>query len=173
MIKKFISALTLLMFLVTVHAHAQLNIGYLDIQSVMSELPEMENIQAKLDDFVSKKQKQLTERAESFQVALDEYEENQASMSEEQQATRDEELAAMEENLNSFQRSIQTEIQQYRQELLAPVYADIDAAIANIAEERDLDFVLNKETMRGENIVQFASQQNLDITNAVVQRIKN
>lgn len=173
MIKKFISALTLLMFLVTVHAHAQLKIGYLDVQSVMSELPEMENVQAELDDFVNEKQQQLQDRTASFQEAVADYQENQDAMSSEQQAAREEELGTMEEELRTFQQSIQTEIQQYRQELLAPVYADIDAAIANIAEERDLDFVLNKGTMRGENIVQFASQQNLDITNAVVQRIKN
>ena len=171
MIKKFISALSLLMLVMTVYSHAQVKIGYMDVQSVMSELPEMENIQAKLDNFVTEKQQQLEDRTASFQEAVADYQENQASMSEEQQATREEELAKMEEELRGFQQSIQTEIQQYRQELLAPIYADIDSAIAAIAEERDLDFVLNKATMRGENIVQFSSQQNMNITDEVVKRI--
>lgn len=173
MIKKFISALSLLLLVMTVHANAQIKIGYMDVQSVMSELPEMENIQTKLDDFVTEKQQQLQDRTASFQEAVADYQDNQASMSAEQQATREEELAAMEEDLRSFQQSIQTEIQQYRQELLAPVYADIDSAIANIAEEQNLDFVLNKATMRGENIVQFSSQKRLNITDQVIQRIVN
>lgn len=171
MIKKFISALSLLLLAMTVHTHAQIKIGYMDVQSVMAELPEMENIQAQLDDFVTKKQQQLQDRTASFQEAVADYQDKQASMSSEQQAAREKELAAMEEDLRSFQQSIQTEIQQYRQELLAPVYADIDRAIASIAEEQGLDFVLNKATMRGENIVQFSSQQRLNITDQVIQRI--
>lgn len=171
MIKKFISALTLLVLVMTVHAHAQIKIGFMDVQSVMSELPEVENIQAKLDDFVTQKQQQLKDRTASFQEAVANYQDNQASMSAEQQASREKELTAMEEDLRTFQQSIQTEIQQYRQELLAPIYADIDSAIANIAEEQNLDFVLNKATMRGENIVQFSSQQKLNITEQVIQRI--
>ncbi len=173
MIKKFTSILTLLIFVMAVQAHAQVKIGFMDVQAVMSELPEMENIQTKLDNFVSEKQQQLQDRTASFQEAVADYQDNQASMSDDQPATREEELAAMEEELRGFQQSIQTEIQQYRQQLLAPVYADIDSTIASIAEERDLDFVLNKATMRGENIVQFSSTPQLNITEEVIKRISS
>lgn len=173
MIKKSISILTLLMLVLTVQLHAQVKIGFMDVQAVMSELPEMENIQAKLDNFVSEKQQQLQDRTASFQEAVADYQDNRASMSQEQQAAREEELGTMEEELRTFQQNIQTEIQQYRQQLLAPVYADIDSTIATIAEERDLDFVLNKSTMRGENIVQFSSTPQLNITDEVIKRISS
>jgi len=173
MTKKFLSALALLMLFVTVHSQAQVKIGFMDVQTVMAELPEMENIRAKLDDYVQQKQQQLEDRTASFQEAVADYQENQASMSAQEQQTREEELATMEEELRSFQQSIQTEIQQYRQQLLAPIYADIDTAIANIAEERDLDFVLNKATMRGENIVQFSAQESFNITDEVINRISS
>jgi outer membrane protein len=173
MTKKFLSAFALLMLFVTVQSQAQIKIGFMDVQSVMAELPEMENIRAKLDDFVTQKQQQLQDRTASFQEAVADYQENQASMSAQEQQTREDELATMEEELRTFQQSIQTEIQQYRQELLAPIYADIDNAIANIAEERDLDFVLNKATMRGENIVQFSAQQSFNITDEVIKRISS
>lgn len=173
MTKKFLSALAFLMLFVTVHSHAQIKIGFMDVQKVMAELPEMENIRAKLDDYVKQKQSQLEERTASFQEAVADYQENQASMSQEQQAAREKELASMEEELRNFQQSIQTEIQQYRQQLLAPIYADIDSAIANIAEERNLDFVLNKATMRGENIVQFSAQESFNITDEVINRISS
>lgn len=173
MTKKFLSALALLMLLVTVQSQAQIKIGFMDVQKVMAELPEMENIRAKLDDYVTQKQSQLEDRTASFQEAVADYQENQPSMSPEQQAAREKELASMEEELRNFQQSIQTEIQQYRQELLAPIYADIDTAIANIAEERDLDFVLNKATMRGENIVQFSAQESFNITDEVINRISS
>lgn len=170
--KKFFGVLTLLLLLGTIQSQAQeVKIGFMNVQTVMSELPEMSNIQSQLDDFVTKKQQQLQDRTASFQEAVASYQENQASMSEQQQAAREKELGGMEQDLRTFQQNLQTEIQQYRQQLLAPVYEDIDQAIASIAEERDLDFVLNKATMRGENIVQFAAQESLNITDEVVQRI--
>lgn len=173
MTQKFLSALALLMLFVTVQSQAQIKIGFMDVQTVMAELPEMENIRAKLDDYVSQKQQQLEDRTASFQEAVADYQEQQASMSAQQQQAREKELAAMEQDLQTFQQSIQTEIQQYRQQLLGPIYADIDNAIANIAEERDLDFVLNKATMRGENIVQFSAQQSYNITDEVIKRISS
>lgn len=173
MTKKFFSALTIILFLLTVHSQAQIKIGFMDVQAVMSELPEMNNVQTELEGFVTEKQQQLQDRTASFQEAVANYQENQDSMSQQQQTAREEELASMESDLRTFQQSLQTEIQQYRQQLLAPIYEDIDQAIANIAEEEDLDFVLNKATMRGENIVQFSAEETLNITNSVVQRINS
>lgn len=173
MTKKFFSALTIILFLLTVHSQAQIKIGFMDVQAVMSELPEMNNVQTELEGFVTEKQQQLQDRTAGFQEAVANYQENQASMSQQQQTAREEELASMESDLRTFQQSLQTEIQQYRQQLLAPIYEDIDEAIANIAEEMDLDFVLNKATMRGENIVQFSAEETLNITNSVVQRINS
>jgi outer membrane protein len=173
MMKKFLSTLTLILLFVAVQGHAQVKIGYMDVQAVMSELPQMENVQSELEVYVTEKQQQLQDRTASFQEAVADYQENQASMSQEQQNTREEELGSMEADLRSFQQSLQTEIQQYRQQLLAPIYEDIDQAIADIAEEQDLDFVLNKATMRGENIVQFSAQETLNITNRVVERINS
>ena len=173
MTKKFLSALALLMLFVTVQSQAQIKIGFMDVQTVMAELPEMENIRAKLDDYVNQKQQQLEDRTASFQEAVADYQEKRASMSAKEQEAREKELATMEQELQTFQQSIQTEIQQFRQQLLGPIYADIDSAIANIAEERDLDFVLNKATMRGENIVQFSAQQSFNITDEVIKRISS
>lgn len=173
MMKKFLSALTVILLFVAVQSHAQIKIGYMDVQAVMSELPQMEDVQTQLEGFVTEKQQQLQDRTASFQEAVADYQENQASMSQDQQTAREEELGSMEADLRSFQQSLQTEIQQYRQKLLAPVYEDIDQAIADIAEEMDLDFVLNKATMRGENIVQFSSQETLNISNQVIERINS
>lgn len=173
MLRKFLSVLTLFLLFGATQSQAQIKIGFMDVQAVMSQLPEMENIQSQLDEFVSGKQQQLQDRTASFQEAVANYQENQASMSDQQQAAREKELGGMEQDLRTFQQNLQTEIQQYRQKLLSPVYQDIDEAIASIAEERSLDLVLNKATMRGESIVQFSAQESLNITDEVVKRINN
>lgn len=173
MIKKFLSILSLFILMGAGTSVAQVKIGYMDVQAVLAELPEMKNIESKLGNYVTEKQQQLQDRTADFQEAVADYQQNQPSMSEAQQKTREEELTEMETELRNFQQSLQVEIQQYRQQLLEPVYADIDQAIASIAETMNLDFVLNKATTRGENIVQFSAQPRLNITGQVVQRIKS
>ncbi len=173
MTKKFLSTLTLLLFLSTAPVAAQVNIGVLDIQKVLSEAPGMEQIQQELNTFVSQKQEELRSRTADFQDSVAQYQDNQASMSQEQRTQREEELAAMEQELQQFQQNLQTQIQQYRQQLLSPVYEDIDSAIASVAEENGLDFVLNKSTSRGEEIVRYVAENRLNITEEVIQQINS
>lgn len=173
MIKKFSSTLILLLVFVSATAVAQVKIGYMNMQEVLSELPERQQIEEQLNSLVEEKQQELQQQATDFQNAVAQYQENQNALSEQQRQTREEELAEMQDSLNEYQQSIQVEVQQRRAELLQPVYNRIDQAIAAIADEMGLDFVLNKSTNMGDNIVYFSSQQELDITPKVIDRLKN
>lgn len=173
MVRKLLSTLTLLLFFGASSAIAQVNIGYMDMQEVLSQVPERQQIEQQLNDLIQSKQQEFQQKATEFQNAVAEYQQNQESLSEQQRQTREEELAGMEDSLNEFQQSIQTEIQQRRAELLQPIYDEIDEAIAAVAEEMELDFVLNKATSMGDNIVYFSSSEELDITPKVVERVKN
>lgn len=173
MIKKGLSLFTFLLFFISVTAVAQINIGYMNIQEVLSQLPERQQIESQLNDLISEKQQELEQKAADFQSAVAGYQQNQESMSEQQRQAREEELTEMEAALSEYQQSIQAEIQQRRAELLQPIYDRMDKAIAAIAEERDLDFVLNESTNTGDNIIYYSSQQQLDITSIVIDRLKN
>lgn len=173
MVKKVLSTFTFLLFFVSVTAVAQVNIGHMSIQEVLSQLPERQQIESQLNELITEKQQELQQKAADFQNAVAQYQENQASLSEQQRQAREEELAEMEEALNEYQQSIQVEIQQRRAELLQPIYDRMDKAIAAIAEDMGLDFVLNESTNTGDNIIYFSSQQQLDITSKVIDRLKN
>lgn len=172
--KRILSVFTILFFCATMSAVAQSSeakIAVLDIQQVVSSAPEMEEIQKKLNSFIEQKQQQLEQRTTEFQQQVATYQENRPSMSQEEQVKREEELAKMEQELGTFQQNLQAEIQNYRQQLLSPVYSEIDSAIAVVAENRGLDFVLNKSTSRGEEIVRYVGVERLDITDEIIQRI--
>lgn len=173
MVKKFFSTFIVLLFCVSLTAVAQVKIGYMSIQDVLSELPERQQIEQQLNNLISEKQQELEQRAANFQNAVAQYQEDQASLSEQQRQAREEKLADMEDSLSEYQQSIQAEIQQRRAELLQPIYNRIDEAIADIAEDMDLDFVLNASTNMGDNIIYFSSQQQLDITSKVADQLKN
>lgn len=173
MFDKVLSLLTVLLFFVAAPSVAQISVGYMNVQEVMMQLPERDSVEKELNSFIADREQRFQERATEFQSALAEYEENQSSMSEQEQEEREEELASMEQELTTYQNSLRSEIQQRRQELLAPLYEKIDVAIATVAEEMNLDFVFNEETSQGEKMVYFSSEQRLNITDEVLEQVRN
>lgn len=180
MIRKFLGFLSILIFAAAATSAGQVavddepvKIGYMNVQEVISQMPERPAVERQLNDFIAEKRNQLQQRTASFQQAVADYQENRASMSQQQQDQREEELAQMEEELVNYQQTLQAEMQQKRTELLSPLYDRINAAIETVAQELELDFVLNEETGIGEKIVYFSSTEKLNITQRVLERVTN
>lgn len=173
MFNRVLSIFTAFLFLAAAPSVAQISVGYMNVQEVMMQLPERDSVEQELNSFVAEREERFQQRATDFQSALAEYEENQSSMSEQEQAEREEELQNMEQELTTYQNNLRSEIEQHRQKLLAPLYEKIDVAIATVAEEMDLDFVLNEQTSQGEQMIYFSSDQRLNITDEVLEQIRN
>lgn len=172
MLRKLFSITTILLFAVSATAFAQLNIGYMNTQEVLNQLPERERVQNELESFIQEKQEQLSERATKYEDAVAEYQQNRSAMSEQQIQAREKELTETQNSLDQFNQKIRQEIQQKREELLAPIFSDIDKAISAIAENEGLDFVINQATNSGNRILFYASDNQIDITQRVIDRIK-
>lgn len=171
MIKKVLSTAALLLFVVSASAVAQVKIGYLNTQEVMSQLPEVEQVQEELSNFIEQKQQELTQKATAYQDEVAAYQSSRGSMSDQQAQQREQELTNQMTALEEFDQQIRLEIQQKRQELLAPILTRMDKVIAAVAEENDLDFVLNESINTGDSVVFYASGNQLDITQQVLNRL--
>ncbi|MDX1618338.1 MAG: OmpH family outer membrane protein [Balneolaceae bacterium] len=169
--KSLVAALILFFAHTAVVAGQSIRVGYMNPQEVLSQIPERADIENKLNSFIEQRRGELQEKSAEFQEAVAEYQQNSASLSEEQQAQREEELAAMEAELVKVQQNIRQQIQQRRAELMAPIYNRMDKAIATVAEGMNLDFVLNEATGVGENIIYYAAQEQLDITQEVLNQM--
>jgi outer membrane protein len=153
-------------------AMAQLTVGYMNPQEVLSQLDERQQIEQELNDFIQEKRTALEDKTAEFQSAVAKYQENASSMSEEQKQKEEERLATMEQEVREFQRGIQNQMQQKRSELLSPLLQRMDKAIKKVADDRGLDFVLNKSTGNGESIIFYAATGTVDITQAVLNELQ-
>ncbi len=145
----------------------------MNTQEVLSQVPERAEIEQQMNDFIESKREEFQEKTGSFQSSVAEYQQNQDSMSGAERDRQEEELAQMEQELTQFQQQMQQQIEQRRAELLQPIYNRMDEAIAAVAEEMNLDFVLNEATNMGEEVIFFASDGKLNITQQVLERVKN
>jgi len=171
MFKKIVSTFFLFLFVGSLTAYGQLKIGYMSTQQVMSQLPQRDAIQQKLQNFIQQKRGSLQQRTSAFQDSVAAFQQNKPNMSDAQVQQAQQRLTQMESTLRQFQQQIQQQIQQRRNTLLQPIYNKMDQAIANVAKARDLDFVINKATSSGDNIIYYAASDKLDITQEVINQI--
>ncbi|PAU93388.1 hypothetical protein CK503_11670 [Aliifodinibius salipaludis] len=173
MFRKLASLFLLFLFVVTTSAFGQLNIGYLNTQEVISQMPERSQIEQELNSFIQEKRQELQQKTTEFQDAVAEFQQNQDSMSDTEIQNREQQLAQMESEMTQFRQGIQQQIQQRRASLLEPLYNKMDEAISTVAENNDLDFVINEATSNGENVVYYAASDKMDITKQVLQYIND
>lgn len=168
MFKKLGSIFLLFLFVTSISAYGQVKIGYMNSQEVLSQMPERSVVEQKLNNFIQQKRQELQDRTASFQDSVATLQQNQENLTKAQEQR----LAEMEASLQQFRQGLQQQIQQRRSKLLQPLYTKMDQAIATVAENKDLDFVINEATNTGENVIYYSESSELDITDEVLQRIK-
>lgn len=171
MFRKIVSSFFLLLFVLSISAYGQLNVGYLNTQEVLSQMPQRSSVEQELNGFIQQKRQELQQRTMAFQDSVTAYEQNRASMSEAQIQQEERQLSQLQNSLRQFQQNVQQQISQRRSTLLQPLYEKMNQAIENVAESQNLDFVLNKTTSTGDNVIYYSARERSDITQEVLQRI--
>jgi len=125
---------------------AELKIGYIDSNEIMSSFEEVKQVQVDLE----KVQRRLENEMNDLMTRLDslnqDYERQRLLMSETRRQEKENELRKLEENIQKFQmEKFGPEGEIYRKQniLLKPVLAKIDGAIKNVGSEQSYDFILD------------------------------
>ena len=169
---KRITILTLLLLL-PLAAFAQLKVGIMNPDDVLDAMPEAAQVQADLENFAQERQAAFQQQYQSWIEEVTAYSERAEAgvYSEAEQAAEEERLAEMQEEVTNMQQNLEREIQQRQAELFNPLLVKVEDAMAEVAEEMGLDFVLNKTSNTGDPIVYYASERATDITQQVIEKL--
>lgn len=169
---KRITILTLLLLL-PLAASAQLKVGIMNPDDVLDAMPEATQVQADLESFAQERQAAFQQRYRTWIEEVTAYSERveAGEISEAEQAAEEERLAEMQEEVTNMQQNLEREIQQRQAELFNPLLIKVEDAMAEVAEEMGLDFVLNKTSNTGDPIVYYASERATDITQQVIEKL--
>ncbi len=151
-----------------------LEIGYVDPQSILNKMPEMKAVQQRLQNFIDRKREEFASKQQNFQQQVSEYQQKQSVISESAKQKEEERLGKLNAELQQFQSQIQQEIQQKQQELVSPLLDQIDNAVSTVAQDMGLTYVINTTTSQGDVIILYASdeaQQKYNITDQVMQEL--
>lgn len=165
-------ALLLAVLMVTsLSASAQIKIGYLNPQKVLDELPQTVALRQSMEQFIQQKQQELIELEKTVNDEYALFLQNAVNLEEVQLQSEQARLEGLRDELTQKQQSAEQEVQRKRAELLSPILEKMDEAVAAIAKEMNLDFVLNENTRNGDTIL-FYGQKDLNITTKVINMVK-
>ncbi len=132
----------MLLWLGTSHVNAQ-KIAHIDVQKIMSEMPEFKAGQAELKKLYATYQKEFQEMQDAYQAKLKKYQDEAKTVSEQENQKRVKELMEMEKNIAKAQQDIQAEAQKKEADLMKPIQEKLLKAIKDVAKEKGYDYVFD------------------------------
>ena len=174
---KITGSILLLSILITAGAFGQsMRVGFMDPDAILEQLPEREQIEQQLDNYIQEREQEFQDEAIEYQNLMGQLQEGGENMSDRERQRLQRQLQQMEQELQQLQQRIERDFERRRNELMQPIYNEMNTHIQELAEEKDLDYVLNETTGRGEMILIHVSDEgraNLDLTDQVLQRMLN
>ncbi len=163
--KKSIIAICLLF--ATFAIQAQSKVGTIDIDFIITSMPEIESVQKNLQEYGVNLDKQLQDKMKDYQVKLDDYNQNVESFTEQQMQEKQTAIYTLEEDITKFRQNGIQLMRIREDELKRPLYVKIGEAMDVIAKENSFTQVLN--TSNDPSIVYL--DPDYDITFAVLAKM--
>jgi outer membrane protein len=141
--KIILSAIAMLCFGFVASAQ-ELKIGYTNVEYIMSLMPEMEQIDADIQDYSNQLGQQMQTKGQDFQRQLQTYQQSASTMTDEARNEKEQQLQRLDQELQKFREDAQTSYQRKLQELLEPLQEKVFNAINAVAAENNYTHVFSE-----------------------------
>ncbi len=123
-----------------------LKIGYVNSETIIKELPEAKESQAKLESILKGWQDEIEKRGQALQAKYEEYQKQSNMLNESSKQAKQKELVDDEQKLNQYRQEKQQELAAQREKIMKPIQEKVFKAIEKVAKEQKLSFVLDRAT---------------------------
>jgi outer membrane protein len=143
-VNRILTLLVLLLCLSTITmAQKPLKIGYIDFNTLITAMPGIDSVKAKLQKYQQGLSDQLDAMRGEFENKYLDYQSKSSGMSDLIKQTKEKELADLQSRIDGFQQKAQQDLQGKQQEFLQPIVDKAKTAIKEISKENGFTIVLN------------------------------
>lgn len=163
--------LLLIIFILSSIGFAQTKIGYIDSDTIMDQLPDVQDVRQKLDALIQEWQADLSKLEKEWKSKYDDYEKRKLIMSDQTRIETEQQLVQLENKIREFRDKkfgSNGELFLKQDELMKPIQNKIFNAIKEVALEEDLDFVFDRS---GDIMILYAKEK-YDISAKVLSKLK-
>lgn len=130
---------------IQVQSAAAPRFGYLNYTQVLKEMPQYAEAESNLDVLQGKYDAEIDRAEAEFTRKYAEFLQEQHEFPENILVKRHKELQELMEKSIAFKEEIRRTLKEARDKMLAPLTAELDKAIAEVAARHNFDYVLNTE----------------------------
>ena len=141
-VKKMAVALVLFVA-ATGFVNAQSKVAHINVQQLLSEMPEMKAAQAELKKLQETYRADIESSMTELKNKYTQYSNEATSKSEEENQKRAVELQGFEKNIQEAEQAAVQEMQKKQQELFAPISDKAKAAIEKVAAAEGIEYVID------------------------------
>lgn len=138
--------LAVALFVVSGVANAQVKIAHVSTAEVLDAMPDKASAEKNLEKYYGDLEKQLQAMGTEYQTKVQEYEANQATMSNLVKQSKEKEIVDIQNRIQQFQASAEQEFEAKRAELLQPILEKIQNAINAVGKEKGYTYILDTAT---------------------------
>lgn len=149
---------------VSVHAHADVKIGFVDMQKAIQETAAGKKAKKELEEDFNKKKKELEKKEADIKKMGEDFEKRSMAMNEDARMKKQNEIQGEMRKYQENAAKSQMEIQKRERELTQPIVTRLHDILDNIARKEDFTVILEKT----ENSVMFA-KKDIDLTDRIVK----
>ena len=128
---------------------AQAKVAHIDVQELMTNMPEMKTAQAQIKKVGETYDKEYNTMVTEYQNKMKKYESEAATAGEATNETRAKEMQDMGQRIQQYRETAQKELQQKEMDLVKPIMDKAKAAIQKVAKAKGYQYVLDSTTGSG------------------------
>ncbi|MDC8006358.1 OmpH family outer membrane protein [Aureisphaera galaxeae] len=154
-----------LLVCVSSFAQAQTKVGTIDVDFVLSKMPEINNVQKQVEDYGKGLEADLQKKMNAYQEEIKKYTADEATLTINQRKARQDSIIGMENDITKFQQNGNQLIVLKREEYMQPLYTKLGAALEKVAQAEGYTQVL----LRNNDVVYVDNR--FDLTIAVLKEM--
>ncbi len=132
----------LFILLISISSFAQSKVGTIDVDFIISKMPEIVNVQEQLDTYKKELDLDFNKNMEVYNALIKDYTDNEVSFTIAVKKQKQEDIITAENDLGKFQQNGTKLISIRRDALLGPLYEKIGASLGKIAKQNTYTQVL-------------------------------
>lgn len=150
-------------------SQSPVKLGHVNINEIMSALPEVDSAQLILDRETKEIQDTYEEMNVLYNKMVDDYQNGLATYTDFVKKAKEEEILDKQKRIQSYEQSAAATLQKRNLELLQPIYDKIIKAIDKVATEAQFTYIL--DVSKGS--VVFSSKDSQNINQLVLEVLKS
>jgi len=118
-------------------------LGHLNSNELLMAMPERTNIENQIKKYAQELESQLSAMTNEYQAKVQNFQANEATMTEAIKNDKIKEITNLEQRINEFQQTAQQDLQAKEENLLKPLIDKAKKAIEDVAKENNYTYIFD------------------------------